>query len=389
MTRPILLITFLIVLISHVEAKQADYSALINGTLTGDAAEEASKDFYRDFKQYRSEKRRYRPLYELYVDKIGVKEISKVLEADSASCHAVGHALGAIVGKRVSDLNTGMKICASTCTYGCLHGVFKVYFNNLGKAYHEHSDHGGEHHSHDKATNKQVVFTKAELNKFSHDVNVACSKSDSVVDGFFQGNCAHGVGHAMAKLAQSVALANSYCRVFPQVDMQYYCETGVFMELAGKIKNDLFSKSYKRSEKVKMGLAYCGKESNYPSACLRFILPGNRSLGQITRYAFICERQEDYLKSHCFNALGYHSRTYIAKNPAEFLYACSRGNAESQASCISGVTLMKKGQKYRSAIKNACSLLESKAQQVLCEKQSDSYYYQLNNDYFSSLMKPT
>ena len=369
------------------------YDLLVNGSLSGAEAEKKMASFSRDFETQRSNHKPLYPLYKSYIDKVGSKRIADFLEKDAPSCHGVAHSLGRIVGERVEELNLGMGICGSTCTYACLHGVFKVYFSKLGKDYGHHGKHNqhDSHSKHDKVEVKQqkVDLSEEELKKFGTDVNKACEESNSIVEGFYKGNCAHGVGHAMGRLAQDTTLANKYCKVFSSRDMQYYCETGVFMEYAQKIKNQLFTKKYKRSEKIKIALDYCGSASFYPSACLRFLLPRNKSLGHVSRFSYYCAKQDSYLKNHCFNALGYHSRSYIAHNPEEFLYVCSMTNAEQQQACISGVSLMKKGQKYRKKIKLACSMLESESQKSFCTKQASNYYYKLENDYFSQLVGPS
>jgi len=370
----------------------AKYDELVNGSLSETEAQKEMVSFSLDFKLQRENRKPLYPLYKSYIDKVGSKRIADFLEIDTPSCHGVAHSLGRIVGERVEELNIGMGICGSTCTYACLHGVFKVYFSKLGKDYGHHGKHNqhGAHSHHDREDKQQKVdFSDDELKKFGTDVNKACEESNSIVEGFYKGNCAHGVGHAMGRLAQDTALANKYCRVFTSRDMQYYCETGVFMEYASKIKDQLYTKKYKRSEKIKIALDYCGSESFYPSACLRFLLPRNKSLGHVSRYSYYCAKQEGYLKNHCYNAMGYHSRSYIANNPEEFQYVCSMANTEQKQACISGVSLMKKGQKYRKKIKLACSVFESESQKSFCTKQASNYYYKLENDYFSQLVNPS
>ena len=386
------IISLIIIALIHSATVMADeppYHNLINGELTGEVAEKEVMKFAREFKQHTEGGERLLPLYERYIDKIGVKSIATVLETDSLSCHGVAHSLGRIIGTRVEDLKAGMKICGSTCTYACLHALFQVYFNKLGKDYHEHSEHHDNHQTHEMHvdnTENQVIFTDSELKQFSRDANIACKKSDSIVDGFFQGNCAHGIGHALAKLGDNAVLANSYCKIFRHPDMQYYCETGVFMELGSQLEDTLFADTRKRSEEIRIALSYCSKESNYPASCLRFLLPRNNSLGHITRYAFFCTKQRGLMKAHCFNSLGFHSRTYVAKNPSEIVYTCSMGDMKDQAACISGIALMKKGQRHREKIKSACLLLDSDIQKKFCGDQVSKYYYHLENDYFSRLM---
>lgn len=377
-------------------AEISKYRDFVHGSLSEVEAEKVVIHFSREFDALQKDGKPLYQLYKAYVDKLGVQRISNFLEKDSMSCHGVAHGLGRLIAERVEELNIGMGICASTCTYACLHGVFKAYFSNLGKDYGHHGGHESATHNNDEGHEQhrkvevnqfQVSFTNKEFEKFSADVNKACDESDAIVAGFYQGNCAHGVGHAIGRLAQDTALANKYCKLFAGIDMQFYCETGVFMEYANKLQTELYVGKLKRSEKIKIALEYCNKNSFYPSACLRFLLPRNKSLGQISRFSYLCARQNIRMKNHCYNAMGYYSRKYVANNPEEFPYVCGLKNKEEQDACISGVSLMKKDQRYREQIKTACSDLEKMSQREFCDKQVSTFYYKLDNAYLITLLK--
>lgn len=351
---------------------------LLIGTLSGDAA----KQSFREFRSSIKSQKNYYEVYSRFIDKLGVKRISNYLEAEDASCHGIAHALGKVIAERVGDLNQSMQLCGSTCTYACVHGVFKQYFSELGKNYHTHE--GESHHAmHDS---QPVTLTKSELNKFGETVNATCAQSKTTVDDFFRGNCAHAVGHAMAKLAMDVGLANDYCRVFDSSAMKYYCETGVFMELGSQIKQKIFQSGMRRSEEISVAIKYCSIQSNYPSACFRFLLPRHKSLGHVTRHATLCSRETDALQQHCFNALGYMARTYVAKNPDEINYVCVLAQGESKQACYSGLAFMKKGQRYRQAMFKACGLLVNSSERRYCQQQAGEFYYDLANKGFEKLL---
>lgn len=378
-----LLFTVLSVSISTAMASTSEQ--LVHGKLTGEALEKTTLEFADAMQsKHRTGLNNYQ-IYEKYLDKIGVNRIAKYLHAEDKSCHGVAHDLGKVIGEKVSDLKTGMQICRDTCTYACLHGVFGVYFYKLGKNYdndsHANHDMSGGHHGHHAmhAEAKPVELTGEELEKFSESVNEACADSGAIVEDFFRGNCAHGVGHAMGKIATKIKLSTEYCQLFDSATMQYYCETGVFMELGGQVKMDLFEGKTARSEKIAAALDYCGENSRHPSSCLRFLLPRNKSLGQITRYATLCSKREGRLRQHCFNALGYHSRTYIAKNPNEIEYTCVLAKGDDRTACISGITFMKKGQRYRNNIVEACSTLNDKNDKKICNEQVNHFYYDVTN----------
>lgn len=350
--------------------------ALTYGNLTGDARDKAAKEFKKKYSNKKKYKLTYYDIYKDFVPKLGVKHIAAYLEKKNPSCHGVAHALGKVVGEALSDLNDGMQICGNTCTYACVHGVYKVYFTKLGKDYHNHKPgHHGHHHK-----SAPVKLSKRELKKFSKDVNQACNSSRSVVEDFFRGNCAHGVGHAMAKISQDTRRATNYCKEFPGKPMRYYCETGVFMELGGGIERRLFKGTTRRSEQIALALDFCGTKSNYPSSCLRFLLSRNKSLGQIARFAVMCNKQKPHLRRHCFNAMGFYSRTYLSKNPRELRFACALGKAKiDNQACISGVAYMKKDQSRRKDIEVACKYAGSKENTNYCLKQLKTYYYKIDN----------
>jgi len=349
---------------------------LANGKLTGAAREKAAKSFRDKYKNRKKYKLSLYSIYKEYAPLIGVKQIGAHLDKKNPSCHGVAHALGKVIGEAESDLNVGMQLCGNTCTYACVHGVYKVYFTKLGKDYHNHKP--GQHSHHKTMT--RVKLDKKELKKFATDVNNACKNSKSVVEDFFKGNCAHGVGHAMAKITGGTRNATNYCKEFPDKAMRYYCETGVFMELSGGIRHRLFKGTKRRSEQITLALDFCSTKSNYPSACLRFLLSRNKSLGQIARFAVLCNKQKPHLRRHCFNAMGFYSRTYLAHNPRELQFSCSLGKtAIDNKACISGAAYMKKDQSRRKDIEVACRYAGSKENTKFCLQQLDTFYYRINN----------
>jgi len=105
---------------------------LVTGSLTGADRAKADKDFQNKYTNKKKYKLSYYKIYKMFIPKLGVKHIGDFLESESHSCHGVAHSLGRVVGETLSDLNTGMQVCGSICTYACVHGVYKVYFTKLG-----------------------------------------------------------------------------------------------------------------------------------------------------------------------------------------------------------------------------------------------------------------
>jgi len=184
----------------------------------------------------------------------------------------------------------------------------------------------------------------------------------------------------MAKISDDTRTATNYCKEFSGKAMRYYCETGVFMELRGSISRRLFKGTKRRSEDIALALDYCGTKSNYPSACLRFLLLRNKTLGQIARFASLCNKQTAHLRRHCFNAMGFFSRTYLSKHPRELQFACALGKTKiDNQACISGAAYIKKDQSRRKDIEIACKYAGTTKKTRFCLKQLDTFYYNIDN----------
>ena len=396
----VIVIAVLFTLISSIAnaALPIDEHKLMRGTLSSEAAEERLFEFIREMNRSKKSKKSSYWIYKNFIEDIGVTRIKKYLEAVNPSCHGVSHSLGKVIGEKEPELYKGMQICNDTCTYGCIHGVFKVYFNKLGKDYHQshqgHQSHQAQKPGHEMPAKMDMKknmkmdsgLSKAELAKFSKDVNHACDNPVSVVEDFFRGNCAHGVGHAMGMLAPDVSQATEYCKVFDEKSMQYYCETGVFMELAKKIKKELYPKKVNRQVRLNKAVEYCSSVSQSPSACLRFIAWRNKKMDHVKQYAANCDKLDSIARSGCFNAMGYASRSYLAKNPSKVNSVCAFGEYADQKACISGIAFMKKGQRHRKAIKAACGNLKDKRLKQGCLNQIQHYYYKPGNRMFKTLL---
>jgi len=383
---------------------------LITGELSGLEAEARLAEFIMEMNRTGVSKQTNYWIYNEFIQDIGTTRIKNHLEKVNAACHGISHDLGKVIGEREPDLHKGMQICADTCTYGCIHGVFKIYFSKLGKEYHqahmstvsESTSKNGklraEEESHKSLSNRGSKMTmgasshvgkglnKEELEKFALDVNDACSNPISVVADFFRGNCAHGVGHAMGMLATNVAQATKYCKVFDGKGMQYYCETGVFMELAKKIKKKLYPVSVNRKLRLIAAIKYCAGVSETPSSCLRFLVWRTKNVRQANVFTNLCRQEQGSARLGCFNALGFSSRAFLAKYPKEVNKICTAEAVQDRKACVSGFGYMKKGHKYRSGIRRACNYLRDNQLKQGCINQVQQYYYQLNNRMFKSLL---
>lgn len=389
-----LLFSFLVgwtsIAFANTDKSTVDQHPLLTGSLKGEKAEQRLFEFIREMNKSKKHRKSDYWIYNEFVDDIGTIRIKKYLQAVDPACHGVSHALGKVIGEREPELYKGMQICGDTCTYGCIHGVFKVYFNKLGKEYHS------QKHQHSSNTSnkmqmskheKKAGLSKKELADFAKDVNKACAKPISVVKDFFRGNCAHGVGHAMGMLAPNVKAATQYCKVFSEKTMQYYCETGVFMEMAGMIKKQLFPSKTSRKAQLAKSIDFCSGVSETPSACLRFLVWPNNLFSHVENFARLCDEKTGSARRGCFNALGFSSRHYLSASPALINQVCAEfPDKEDKKACVSGVAYMKKGNKFRDAIKTSCTYLSDEGLKQACLGEVNQYYYKLDNKLFEALL---
>lgn len=381
---------------SHPRSVNESLTRLIEGSLPqGAERERRFRAFLQDYAASESGIMSRKQVYDTHVEALGVRSIVDFLEGQDPHCHGVAHSLGAAIGERASSLADGMAVCGEACTYACVHGVFKTYFTRNGGAQRTadpaspsaesgpalaaadpHAAHGAHAH-HEPA---QVTPGSALFNKFTAEAITTCREDSTLVPGFYRGNCAHAVGHAFATLAPNVKEANEYCRAFPDREMQYYCETGVFMELDGEIEREVFADVRSAAERRARGIAYCNANSRSPSACLRFLLRRNRSIADVDAFAADCSKlTAAHERRGCFNALGFFSRTFSVEAPEQMGAICRHGDTADRQVCIAGVVLAKKGHRHEQALVRGCDILKDPTLTPLCRDQAARSYYQPGN----------
>lgn len=382
--------------VSPARSVNESVTRLIEGTLPEGA--ERERRFRAFLQDYAASERGALPrkrIYDTHVDALGVRSIVGFLEGQDPHCHGVAHSLGASIGERTTSLADGMAVCGEACTYACVHGVFKTYFTNNSQtapaghtalqsadsslpatAADPHAAHGA-HAQHDHA---RVTPGSALFKKFTAEAIATCREDSTVVPGFYRGNCAHAVGHAFATIAPKVKEANEYCGAFPGREMQYYCETGVFMELDGKIEREVFADVQSAAERRARAIAYCNANSRSPSACLRFLITRNRSIADVDAFAAECSKLTvEHQRRGCFNALGFFSRTFSVEAPDLVGTICRHGDEADRQVCIAGVVLAKKGHRLETALVKGCDALKAPALIALCRDQAARSYYQPGN----------
>lgn len=375
-----------------VRSPEGEVVRLIDGALPeGAERDRRYQQFLQDFAASERGVIPRKRVYDAHMEALGVRGIVDFLEGQDPHCHGVAHSLGASIGERARSLADGMAVCGTACTYACVHGVFKTYFTKNAPAGFEDPaaasadtasavppsvEHDGHaHHDHAPVAPDSELFKQ-----FTADAVATCREDSVVVPGFYRGNCAHAVGHAFATIAPTVKEANEYCGAFPGREMQYYCETGVFMERDQHVEAEVFVGEMSPAERRARAIAYCNANSRSPGACLRFVLTRNQSLADVDAFAAECGKLTGATQRRgCFNALGFFSRTFSVEAPHQLAAICRHGDAIDQQVCITGVVLVKKGHRHESALVKGCNTLKQPDLADLCRDQSARSYYQPGN----------
>lgn len=359
---------------------EARLKALLDGAADARSAALQYSDFVRAFRARHQNNVSTYTIYNQYLDAVGVRRISNYLETEDAACHGVAHGLGRAIGERVPDLREAMSVCGSTCTYGCVHGVFKRYFVDKAADEPDHS-----HHQHNAANADKP--DQSAYDRFAAEALAACREDSRTVDGFYRGNCAHAVGHAFGSLEADIDNARRACDMFDGEEMRYYCATGVFMERGGEIRRGLFDKGVTRSDKQRLAVEYCGRFEQHAGACLRFVAHAISTREEADGFRALCRDLAGAARGGCFNALGFLTRTFTAKNLDVFTQVCSGATQHDRSACVIGLLLTKPNQRHRKSLEQACENVGDEPLTSLCKDQLQRNYYQVGNPAMQQLLR--
>jgi hypothetical protein len=331
------------------------------GRLRGDAQNLRMKEFITALEQIQTRTRR--SIYLEFIEELGVKKIVEHIESQNPSCHGELHSLGRIIRERTNDLETSFQLCQDACTYACLHGVLKRHFS--------------DYQINPAAFSAKESPLSAETERLKEEIDQLCKEDSAVVIDFFRGNCAHAVGHAFADIGQNVSTTKAYCTLFKEAALQYYCQTGLFMELRDEIRKELAYDAMK--ERWEAEMAFCINNTQWPSACLHFFLGRPTRLDQIDAVALKCTGLKGKSRLSCFYAVGAYGNSYIAAHPEHVNDTCQHGSLPDRKLCISGLFLRKKGHTRAEALKAACQKMRDQELKSVCQDQTRRYLYQIDN----------
>ncbi|PCJ39086.1 MAG: hypothetical protein COA71_14620 [SAR86 cluster bacterium] len=245
-----------------------------------------------------------RPLYEEYIDLIGLNGIFDVIEAQA--CHAEGHELGKVIYSRLNDFSASIHTCQNNCTSGCFHGILMELFTS-----------GDEH---------------LALEDVSVQMNNLCNSGE--INQYFNiGTCYHGMGHAMMFLSDySIDETLELCAFAPTETLNYFCITGGFME---------YELIVGQSDMQTSAHFPCNSMAKYSAACYRYkmnhILVAAAAESKST-FDIIneCIALPSRHRLGCFHGLGTAFINATMAEPDLLSKLCIIGNANDRRMCIEG-----------------------------------------------------
>lgn len=259
-----------------------------------------SRDF-QDFEKINEANPKEVPLNIIsdYYQKLGPDIMLDAIEEDKY-CHNKGHNIGRVIFDKTKDLNQSLQICSSRCTTGCFHGVLMELFGQ-----------DSEHLTLNSIQKKITTIC---------DLNLIQSKVE-------KGSCIHGMGHALMNLSDyDLNKALSYCSLYQEPGLIYYCVDGAYMERDSKMAD----------EDIKVGMGYPCDQYSFAPACYKYKI--SRKFGSNYDQAIsYCLTLKDLSLQHgCFHGLGYSYFEQIDQNNNLLEYICSKGDSVGKKMCIEG-----------------------------------------------------
>jgi hypothetical protein len=243
-----------------------------------------------------------RQVFERYLDTLGTQGILDVLEARNTFCHDEAHELGRAVYSHFNEVGKALAECGSRCSSACLHGVLKE------------------------------AFGTSTLDQVRPRLATICTQG-AMADIRRPGNCAHGMGHAlMLVTGNDVEKSIDGCAGFGKPGMEYYCVTGVYMEL--------FNQAAEWTAKSTGTPFYpCDTYTRFPAACYRYqaarmlaTLGGDRA-----RLADLCRSLPAAQRPGCFHGAGFAAIAAVSRQPDLIATACPEQPAAEQTLCLEGL----------------------------------------------------
>ncbi len=287
-----------------------------------------------------------RGVFETYIGTLGTSGILDVLENEYPLCHSQAHDLGKVLFREAGDINEAIAECRTRCTSGCFHGILMEAFQG-----------SGEH------------VTLADVQA---KVSAVCS-DQRVTDIHREGNCAHGVGHALMYLAgYRIGEALDYCKVFSDKRLEYYCNGGAFMEYDITNGNSDYA--------TKPRWYPCDTHTEFPAACWRYKTQRLMSKGvKADELRVKCEELNGLERLGCFHGLGFAHIVGASVYPQHLAEACRNGTLDEQKACIEGA--VERLSSYDEELaRKTCAFLED-GLKAFCQEAASRKAYSLDKSF--------
>ena len=291
-------------------------------------------------------------LYDSWIERVGANGILDGIDELYAGCHSEAHDLGKVVHARLGSIGDSLRSCDRRCHSGCMHGVLMSAFTEMC-----------------------TVDGRLHLDLLAPSIELVCMAEPQMQADYDQGDCAHGVGHALMFLADySVPVAVAACTGFGDEVMRYYCATGAYMEFVtdGRADADIEQRRF-----------FPCDSHPYPAACARYLMP--RLLGyelQKNGSAYglfeLCRGQEGHRRIGCYHGLGNALAALVVRGAVSIETACGELPPDEQQVCIDGV-IERLARYHPTRAAEICSELEDEPRQV-CERAIRGGMYRMDRD---------
>jgi len=276
-----------------------------------------------------------REIYDRYLAKLGAQPMLDVLEERNPYCHGEAHELGRALYLLRRDVGVAISECSMGCTGGCLHGVLKEAYGD-------------------------------------RKVEEITAKLDDICDGLTMakpGSCAHGMGHALMMMSgRDVARSVAACGGFGKPVLDYYCQTGLFMEL--------FDRQEEWKEQRAADRFYpCSTAGGYPSACWRYLGPSllvsaSNDRGKVLG---LCRSLPRAQRLGCLYGYGWANLPLVATRPDFLATICPSEPIDDATVCIEGLV------EYLwsfdpAAAKRSCNSLQGRPAEICREAAHEGFY---------------
>ncbi|HWO07132.1 MAG TPA: hypothetical protein VNM40_00955 [Candidatus Paceibacterota bacterium] len=260
-----------------------------------------------------------------YYPALGPDTILAILEEDPY-CHTKGHNVGRVIFDTVGELPAALAIATNRCANGAFHGVLMGAYESLAR--------------------EDGYLDPDEVARFS----VGLCDSPELLATAGRGSCFHGVGHALAFLADNdIPRALDLCSAFPEMGGRYYCATGVYMQR----DQDL------GEHDAEISPTYPCDAYDHPAACYRYKLRRMFPPTDPESAASLCRSLPEGEERHgCFHGVGFGFNQELYGDPDRVVSACASDDPLDSRMCIEGFSGVMSVYASREDVRAFCNRME-------------------------------